>query len=89
MKILRPPRLYFLEFEYIQHSSIMDMTVDLNRSEVREAIKFYLRKEKEIDVKEDNIAFNVTDGSSGSRQGGISSPTLKSATCNNVEHSPS
>lgn len=59
----------------------MKMTLELDKHEVAEAIKMYLRAEKGFDVDPDNINFKLrTTG----QRGGPQSKNFHKAECKNV-----
>jgi len=60
------------------------MNIELEPSEVKEAIRTYLKTEKGLEVDEEDITFKISGGSSGSRPGSLSSSRLRIAECGNV-----
>lgn len=64
----------------------MNMNVELDKEEAKEAIQMYLRQRKEMKVDLENISFNIKRPSAPPGQ--IGNPKVKSVTCENIDKLP-
>jgi hypothetical protein len=61
----------------------MNMTVELNKEEMKKAIQIYLEQEKQMAVNSENISFNIKRSSAPPGQ--IGSPVVKSVSCADID----
>lgn len=64
----------------------MNMNVELDKEEAKEAIQMYLRQRKEMKVDLENISFNIKRSSAPPGQ--IGSPMVKSVSCEDIDNVP-